>query len=125
MQPPKTVLVVVPAAELRRSIEFTLEAEGLKVVSHDGFGTFFSAPEEVGFSCAIVDEDAIVGGEQSLARLAELAGPSRPVVVLLDKLPVPAGKFVFRPLPKPLLGPALIEAISDAALEAVTTTPST
>ena len=112
MQPPKTILVVVPGEELRKSIEFTLEAEGFKVDSHKGFETVFAAPQAEDFSCAIVDEDAIEGGEQNLSRLAEIAGSSRPVVVLLDRMAMLPGSFALRKLPKPLLGPALIEAVS-------------
>ncbi len=125
MQPVKTVLVVVPAEELRRSIEFTLKAEGFEVDSHAEFGTVFVAPVRNGFSCAVVDEDAIAGAEQSLAQLAEMAGVSRPVVVLLDRISVLPGSFAFRQLPKPLLGPALVEAVTRTPTDAPYAAPST
>ena len=107
----RKVLVVVPNAELRRSIEFTVEAEGYEIESHAGFPTVFATHKANGFDCAVVDEDAVDAGQRNLIEFARIAGSKRPVVVLVDRTVALAETVPFQLLRKPLLGPALIEAI--------------
>ncbi len=119
------MLVVVPNEELRRSIEFTVEAEGFQCESHAGFPTVFATHTVNGFDCAVVDEDAFDAGQKNLQRFAGIAGGERPVVVLVDRTAALAANLPFRLLRKPLLGPALIEAIVPPAPEAGSEDPAT
>ena len=64
-----------------------------------------------GFDCAVVDEDAVDAGQRNLIEFARIAGAERPVVVLVDRTVSLADSIPLRLLRKPLLGPALIEAI--------------
>lgn len=107
----RKVLVVVPNDELRRSIEFTVEAEGYEVESHAGFPTVFASHKFNGFDCAVVDEDAVDPRQRNLVEFARIAGDERPVVVLVDKTAALSAAVPFQLLRKPLLGPALISAI--------------
>lgn len=107
----RKVLVVVPNDELRRSIEFTVEAEGYQIESHSGFPTVFATHKFNGFDCAVVDEDAVDAGQRNLIEFARIAGDERPVVVLVDKTAALDRVLPFQLLRKPLLGPALVEAI--------------
>ncbi len=110
---------MVPNEELRRSIEFTVEAEGFECESHAGFPTVFATHAVNGFDCAVVDEDAVDAGQKNLHRFAGIAGGERPVVVLVDRTAALAADLPFRLLRKPLLGQALIEAIVPPAAAAV------
>lgn len=107
----RKVLVVVPNDELRRSIEFTVEAEGYEIESHAGFPTVFASHKFNGFDCAVVDEDAVDAGQRNLIEFARIAGDERPVVVLVDRTAALSAAVPFQLLRKPLLGPALISAI--------------
>lgn len=121
----RKVLVVVPNDELRRSIEFTVQAEGYEIESHAGFPTVFATHRVNGFDCAVVDEDAVDAGQHNLIEFARIAGDERPVVVLVDRTAALADTVPFRLLRKPLLGPALIEAIfPDAGGEAPSDRPT-
>ncbi|WP_170314566.1 hypothetical protein [Aquibium carbonis] len=107
----RKVLVVVPNDELRRSIEFTVEAEGYEIESHAGFPTVFASHKFNGFDCAVVDEDAVDARQRNLIEFARIAGDERPVVVLVDRTATLDSVVPFKLLRKPLLGPALVEAI--------------
>ena len=107
----RKVLLVVPNDGLRRSIEFTVEAEGYEVESHAGFSTVFASHTFNGFDCAVVDEEAVDAGQRNLIEFARIAGYERPVVVLVDRIAALVGSVPFGLLRKPLLGPALIDAI--------------
>ncbi|MFN3548693.1 MAG: hypothetical protein ACK4U0_14500 [Mesorhizobium sp.] len=121
----RKVLVVVPNDELRRSIEFTVAAEGYEIESHAGFPTVFASHKVNGFDCAVVDEDAVDAGQRNLIEFARIAGDERPVVVLVDRTAALADTIPFRLLRKPLLGPALIEAIVPKAGGEAPLEPST
>jgi DNA-binding response OmpR family regulator len=121
----RKVLVVVPNDELRRSIEFTVEAEGYEIESHAGFPTVFASHKMNGFDCAVVDEDAVDAGQRNLIEFARIAGGERPVVVLVDRTVALAESVPFRLLRKPLLGPALIDAIVDRGKDTPPEGPST
>jgi DNA-binding response OmpR family regulator len=121
----RKVLVVVPNDELRRSIEFTVEAEGYEIESHAGFPTVFASHKMNGFDCAVVDEDAVDAGQRNLIEFARIAGGERPVVVLVDRTVALAESVPFRLLRKPLLGPALIDAIVDGGKDTPPEGPST
>lgn len=112
----RKVLVVVPNEELRRSIEFTVEAEGYAVDSHQELATVIADGSSHGFDCAVIDEDAVDAAQRNLVEFARLAGSERPVVVLADRLAVLVSSLPFRLLRKPLLGAALVEAILPAVV---------
>jgi hypothetical protein len=116
------VLVVAPDAELRRSIVFALEAEGLHVILRDELPapSFILAPE--GLVYAVVDESAVLTAPDGWARLAAL--PCR-TVLLVDRMhAMPPADFAGIVVRKPLLGRSLVEPIlaSLPALEQERTT---
>jgi hypothetical protein len=109
--PVTTVFVVAPNAELRRSLEFLFRAEDMQVVARADLGERLEI-DDVGRSCAVVDENAIAMSPDGWARLARIA---RPVILLVDRMrPIPE---CYRAIAvrKPLLGPKLVEAVREAA----------
>jgi CheY-like chemotaxis protein len=101
------ILVVAPDPELRRSIEFLLEMEGLEVVS---LAELPAALEYAGVSrtCTIIDEDAISGCLNGWERVADIQPP---IVLLVDRLgPIPE-RYKAMIVRKPLLGQLLIDAV--------------
>jgi DNA-binding NtrC family response regulator len=106
------VLIVAPDAELRRSLEFALEAEGYCVTSSASIGETTGIDR---FDCTVVDHRAFAGPANDLS-LAFLRG-AQPVVLLVGAaLPWLAG-HVFRTVQKPLLGEPLSLAIREAVAE--------
>lgn len=105
-----TILVVAPNEQLRRSIEFALEAEGFEVVSHALLAGALASSSKLP-SCIIIDEEAVAHPPSFWEELASLPGP---VVLLVDKLrtgPESAGMAV---LHKPLLGRTLTDTVAGA-----------
>lgn len=104
---PRKILIVVPEDDLRRSIVFALEAEGLDVVTCARLEDIRSLPRLARADCMIVDDKALrtASGYGGLAELA------MPVVLLADTVPDtrPAGIDVT--LLKPLLGRSLVDAV--------------
>lgn len=104
---PRKILIVVPEEDLRHSIVFALEAEGLDVVTCARLEDILSLPRLARADCMIVDDKALrtSRGYDSLANLA------MPVVLLADTIldTHPAGIDVT--LLKPLLGRSLVDAV--------------
>ncbi|TYR31344.1 transcriptional regulator [Mesorhizobium microcysteis] len=122
LHPVPTVLVVVPDPELRRSVEFALEAEGYRVDSYATLGAAFAAPGPFGAGCAVVDENAISGRRGAATRLDGLGGP---VILLADRMrtvPHAAGLTV---LTKPLLGRLLVETVDEIVASLDVARPAT
>jgi hypothetical protein len=108
LHPQDTVLVVVPDPELRRSVEFALEAEGYRVDSHALLAAALESSWITHMACAIVDENAIASRAGSGDRLDAIA---RPVILLVDQLrSVPETPRIMT-LTKPLLGRRLVETV--------------
>jgi len=106
-----TVLVVAPDQELRRSIEFALEAEGFIVASYALLAAALVAPQSGKAACAVVDEEAIIGQPESGDRLQRLG---RPVILLIDRLQAVPPAAVVQVLMKPMLGSQLVESVGRA-----------
>lgn len=104
------VLVVAPDVRLRRSIEFVLEAEGLKVASRADLTVAFDA-SEISRRCAIIDEDAIAAFPGGWERVAEVTAP---VILLVDRLREIPERYQPAVVRKPLLGSSLVDAVRAA-----------
>lgn len=110
LAPVQHVVVVVPDPELRRSIEFALEAEGFGIESHDRLVAALASPRIGDAACAVIDEAAIGGRKGKDAPALERIAP--PVVLLVDQLrAVPQAPAGIRVLTKPLLGRMLVETV--------------
>ena len=106
------VLVVAPDRELRRSIEFALEAEGFGISAHAELAAALSSPRLECAACAVIDENAI-GARSAAHLLPDHVG--RPVVLLVDRLRAdPQAAPGMSVLTKPLLGRMLVETVAAA-----------
>lgn len=112
MHPASTVLVVVPDAELRRSIEFAFEAEGFLIEPHDCVQKAMLESSRSDVVCIVIDEDAI-DLRRSAVKTLECA--PKPLILLVDKLRAAAKGDEFRVLTKPLLGRLLVDTVADVA----------
>jgi FixJ family two-component response regulator len=112
----KLVLVVAPDRDLRRSVEFVLEAEQFSVESYAHLFAAVASSTATTSNCAVVDEEAILNqrssGWQALARL------DKPVVLLVDQLQTFPDLAGLQVLAKPLLGVRLIEMVGSAMARA-------
>lgn len=107
--PSAKILVIAPNPDLRRSVSFALEAEGLVVTSH----AVLLAPDEGrGYDCVVLDHRAV----DTVPREAALDFCTRaPHVVLLAGKPEPwLASKVFRVVETPQLGGALSAAVHAA-----------
>ena len=108
----KLVLVVAPDHNLRRSVEFALEAEEFVVESYAHLFAAVASPTATTSICAVVDEDAILN--QRLSGWQALACLNKPVVLLVDQLQTFPDLAGLQVLAKPLLGDRLIEMVGSA-----------
>ena len=104
---PRKILIVVPEEDLRRSIVFALEAEGLDVVTCAGIEDILSLPRLARADCMVVDVLALLTSS-GYGDLAELAMPE---VLLADTVPDARPAWVDATLLKPLLGRSLVDAV--------------
>lgn len=102
------MLVIVPDAQLRRSVAFLLEAEGYAV---HAFASLADADRRAPVACAIVDEAAVTGGAPFWTGLAALALSS---VILSSKGQPQPQQRGMRLVEKPLLGQRLVDAVQAA-----------
>jgi len=109
LHPQHRVLVVVPDPELRRSVEFALEAEGFSVDAHDLLAAALHAARAGNLVCTVVDENAVAGRNDIADRLEPIP---RPVVLLVDRLRnLPETTSHVAILTKPLLGRRLVDTV--------------
>ncbi|MEO5806740.1 hypothetical protein [Devosia sp.] len=102
------VLIVAPDLDLRRSLEFLLEAEGYAVVSCASIG----AARDVGsLDCAILDHQAISPPHETVLAFCREA---RPVILLSGSADPWLAEGIFQVVQKPLLGKPLLAAVEDA-----------
>lgn len=112
-----TVLVIAPNGDFRKSLQFALEAEGLTVVSREGFHDPSGIPED--FDCVILDHHAAQGRLPLAMSFVEAASP---VILLANTDTHPLAAHSFRTVTKPFLGGHLSKAIAEALARAQTTT---
>jgi FixJ family two-component response regulator len=117
----RTVLVVVPDNDLRRSLSYLLEAEGLSVLAYERLDQAIGGPASDTFHCAVVDEDAIEGHDLGWLALSEIAVP---IVILWNRLRSVPENIVAAVLDKPLLGQRVVDAVL-AGLDRGSRPPST
>lgn len=103
------ILVLAPSEELRKSLQFALEAEGHKVTSRDGFHDPSGLPEDA--DCAVLDHHAAQGHMSFAADFVERYAP---VILLANTSTHPLSPHSFRTVTKPFLGPFLSQAIGSA-----------
>lgn len=118
------VLVVVPNGELRRSIEFALDAEGIAFSAHADLGAALAAADAPRVACLVIDEDAIAirNGNGAGRGLDDVAWP---VVLLVDRLRTVPQVPGIRVLNKPLLGRLLIDTVSGSMAAPASARPAT
>ena len=104
------ILVVAPELDLRRSLEFVLEAEGFEVLSRPRID--FGNPLANGrFDCTVLDHRALAGPPERAIRFCTMANP----VVLLSSKTIPwLSAWVACVVEKPLLGDSLSRAVRQA-----------
>jgi DNA-binding response OmpR family regulator len=105
--PASIILVVAFDVDLRRSIEFALEAEGYVVNSHARLFEATTSPTVSAAACMVVDEDSL----QDLEDWRLFCRLTKPTVLLADKSQRPGGTDAACIIFKPLLGNALVETV--------------
>ena len=101
------ILVVAPDFDLRRSLQFALEAEGYAVTWRASIG---ATEMPYAFDCTVVDHHAL-GNDKALAwAFLRAFEPT----ILLANAPHDLSSAAFRTVLKPHLGAALTSAIHDA-----------
>lgn len=102
------ILVIAQDADLRRSVQFALEAEGYAVTVRSSMETG-ELPRH--FDCAVIDHHALAPNRaDAIAFLQSFA----PAILLANVEMHQLSNWAYRTLLKPMLGPALISAIRDA-----------
>jgi len=110
------LLVIAADADLRRSLQFALEAEGFTVTCRASIG---AREMPADYDCTVVDHHVVGSDRRAAAAFFEAFSP----VILLANAPVHAlSPFAFRTLQKPQLGPALSGAIHEAVAQRTATT---
>jgi DNA-binding response OmpR family regulator len=102
------VLVIAPDLDLRRSLQFALEAEGYSVTWRTSVAAMTALPQD--FDCTVVDHHAL-GNDKSVAQTFLRA--FEPAILLANK-PHELSTHAFRTILKPHLGAALTLAIREA-----------
>jgi CheY-like chemotaxis protein len=102
------VLVVAPDLDLRRSLQFALEAEGYAVTCRANIAAAAELPHD--FDCTVVDHHAL-GNDKTAAQA--FLGAFEPSILLANK-PHELSDAAFMTILKPQLGAALTGAIREA-----------
>lgn len=103
------ILVIAPAADLRNSLRFALEAEGYGVTVRESAAG--GLPPRPSYDCIVLDHHAADLDPEAARRLAVAF---QPVVMLANLTAHPLSSLMFRTVLKPMLGPALAHAVKDA-----------
>jgi hypothetical protein len=109
MSYPGQILVIAPSADLRHSLRFALEAEGYGVTVREN--TSGGLPPRIPYDCIVLDHHAAEADSEAARRLAIAF---QPMVLLANSPSHPLSSLMFRTLLKPMLGPALANAVKDA-----------
>src|SRR5690606_26233998 len=105
-----TVFVVAPDAQLRASLEFLFQTEGMKVVSTDRIDQPPPLDERQTW-CAVIDENALSQNPKGWEHLARI---THPVILLTDRMRFIPESYTARAIPKPHLGENLVQAVIEA-----------
>jgi hypothetical protein len=105
--PTSIILVVAFDVDLRRSIEFALEAEGYVVNSHARLFEATMSPTASAAACMVVDEACL----EDLADWRMFCLMTKPTVLLADQSERLDGTEAACIIFKPLLGNALVETV--------------
>jgi DNA-binding NtrC family response regulator len=109
------LLLIAPDSDLRRSLEFALRAEGHDVSWRASLGARDLSSR---FDCTVLDHHAIGTNMQEGTAFCRVFAP---VILLANTGDHPLAPAAFMTVLKPLLGPALIEAIDRAVTVGATT----
>lgn len=115
------VLIVVPDAELQRSVAFALEAEGLDVIVAAQLSDGNARGAICSAGCSVVDECAIA---EPVGDLRRLIACNRPIVLLVDAMHHVPPELMPLSVVKPFLGRQLVDAVV-RSLHAGTAPPAT
>lgn len=110
------VLLIVPESDLRKSLDFALNADGHTITwrsSLDG------EPIRAQFDCTILDHHAV---GPNLRQGEVFCKAFWPVILLANSPQHELSDVAFRTVLKPMLGPALSAAMNDALLARQATT---
>ncbi|HWA19918.1 MAG TPA: hypothetical protein VG757_13055 [Devosia sp.] len=105
------ILVIAPAADLRNSLRFALEAEGYRVTTRENVSG--GLPPRPSYDCIVLDHHAADADREAARRLAV---SFQPTVLLANHAGHPLSSLMFRTVLKPMLGPALANAVRDALI---------
>lgn len=103
------ILVIAPSTDMRDSLRFALEAEGYGVTVRENASG--GLPPHPSYDCIVLDHHAADADPEAARRLAIAF---RPVVLLANLSVHPLSSLMFRTVLKPMLGPALANAVKDA-----------
>ncbi len=101
------ILVIAPDLDLRRSLQFALEAEGYAVTWRASIAAI-ELPHD--YDCAVVDHHALGNDKWAAEKFLRAFHPS----ILLANKPHDLSAAAFRTILKPHLGAALMTAIREA-----------
>ena len=100
------VLIIAPNGELRRSLQFVLEAEGFVATTRDGFDDPLGFPDDA--DCVVLDHHA---AQAHLPAATDFVQRHAPVILLSNTPAHPLAPHCFRTVTKPFLGPFLLQAL--------------
>lgn len=110
------ILVVAPTDALQASLRFLLEEESYLVTTVASMDEAAALP--AAFACAVIDHHALKAGRsRESGAFVEL---NCPVVLLANGPPGMTLPQAFRVVTKPLLGPALSQAVREAVSQPAT-----
>lgn len=110
------LLVIAADADLRRSLQFALEAEGFTVICRASIGAR-EIPAD--YDCTVVDHHVVGSDMKAAGAFFEAFSP---VILLANTAEHALSPFAFCTLQKPHLGPALSAAIHEAMAQRAATT---
>lgn len=101
------VLVVAPQLDMRRSLEFVLDAEGFEVTSRSRLD--FAHPEaSARFDCIVMDHQALTGPRQQMLEFCAGAAP----IILVSSKPIDwLSGSVSELVEKPVMGGAIANSV--------------
>ena len=104
------LLIVAASQELRRSLQFAVEADGHTV--HVSAGMETPGDSELRYDCTVFDHHA--ADRKSRDAIRDFFASHGPVVLLANSASHPLAAISHSTVLKPLLGPALSRAVANA-----------